>query len=1191
MKPHRGLRLAILFVLAALILLASGGAAVANGQRIVQDDPGNPTKFSIDGAIANGSTSTSELYIGTVASYLGDKADGKTPVFKGGFGVHPNDILLMNDRVGIVLAVGTPDPWGYPGGSILDAGRVIDIPSGSTDLTDAILGEDTVLTVQFLFNEWDEWAPVNSGMIYYDLVNYNFVTKQLDSTHGIPAVQVTRKYLVPYTPPGGVPTPRDLDIVSYYSIAPGKDFAYMIDTITNNGGAFSTFCNNEVSLSNKGGDGIDTKTVQPLAAANAYNWIEGPNGEPSRQFSTTLICPGDNPGSDGRIHPFATFRGATGYRELRFSDLSYVENETRFYESYLMIDDECSWQKVYDFWADFKNINTFLVSGSVTDTNGDSVPYPVVMIYRNGALYGWVMGDAEGEYQMRLPDEGDIHQYQLKVAKSGTVESDLSDEFTSATVPSAGIDLTVGDDLVPVTFHFQDQDGRPVWGRVSVGTIPTISFTGKNYFFCDNAADGSVTKGDVTTLVAPGDYSATCSGEGFGFYSYTSASNVFNQVVTGNTSTGTNRTVTIQKPISAPTDWFGIDNHHHGWRADAFSPPEDVAKAQITAGLEVLTLDDHEHTVDNIHVYNWARKMDATGYMPSEEITASWAHFDAVPLTEYAYERWLDRDQKNEIVNTNLPLQGIIDDAHNAGLACGANHPNHSYGLFLADDHDTVPGGMSDDFDGIEAQFNKQTLDEAMNYWNAYVADGSYRGCEVKRPHYIYASTDIHECGRGTGSGARRSYVYVKDGATKSARDFESFSLEFARNNAAGHSFNSSGVFITPTNGKVYGNTYRTDAEGNLTATFEVTSLNNVTDVYVFGSTGTKTGTGYFNIANHLVSQTTYTDSSTTRNFTLNLRGVEGRQWYAIAAASSAGRYAFTNPIWVNGPDVPLTRNITSVHSVITEPEILSDGGLMEQPPTAVLSTTPWTGFLLADWESMGNSGSGVYSLSFTAPEGYVFDSSLADPRKGVSVTSDGVVSRLTYMADSRGPSAAIGGVPGGWVRGPVSLVFSADDGVGSGVDFIEYKIDSGDWTKGTEILISKSGTTVIACRATDMMGNVGSVVTRTVKIDRVKPEVATPKQAKAKRGGQALLRYRVTDTKPNSGKAKVVIRIKDRNGKGKLVKTLNLGQRPVKLALQTAKFKVPMRWQRGTYRFFVYATDLAGNKQVKIASNKLVVR
>ena len=53
----------------------------AEAGRVVQDDPDNPIKFSIDPAIADGSVSTSDLYIGTVGSYLGNRADGKTPVF------------------------------------------------------------------------------------------------------------------------------------------------------------------------------------------------------------------------------------------------------------------------------------------------------------------------------------------------------------------------------------------------------------------------------------------------------------------------------------------------------------------------------------------------------------------------------------------------------------------------------------------------------------------------------------------------------------------------------------------------------------------------------------------------------------------------------------------------------------------------------------------------------------------------------------------------------------------------------------------------------------------------------------------------------------------------------------------------------------------------------------------------------
>ena len=390
-------RISFVLLVALVALFSLTAIALAADGRVVQNDPNNPIKFSIDAAIANGSVSTPDLYIGTVGSYLGSAADGSTPVFQNGFGKNPNDILIMNDRVGIVLAIGTPDPWGYPGGSILDAGRVVSVPAGATDLKGATFGPDTVLTVQFLFNTWDAWAPANTGIVYCDLVKYNFTTKAIDNVNGVPAVQVNRKFAVPYND-AGVSVARDLDVISYYSIPADKEYAYMFDTVTNNGVAFSKESANEVSLSNKGGDGIDTKTVGALCAANTYNWIEDAAGDPARQFNTTLISPGQNPGSDGRLHPLASFTGARGYRELAFADPGYIVGESRAYESYLMIDDQCSWQKVFDFYAAYKDLDTFRVAGSVTDQAGAPVAYPVVVIYRGTTLYGWVMGDKAGHY-------------------------------------------------------------------------------------------------------------------------------------------------------------------------------------------------------------------------------------------------------------------------------------------------------------------------------------------------------------------------------------------------------------------------------------------------------------------------------------------------------------------------------------------------------------------------------------------------------------------------------------------------------------------------------------------------------------------------------------------------------------------------------------------------------------------------
>ena len=123
--------------------------------------------------------------------------------------------------------------------------------------------------------------------------------------------------------------------------------------------------------------GIDTKTVAALTAANTYNWVADDSGQPESQFSTTLISPGVNPGSDGRTHPFS---GSSVPGVIASSVLARTVPTWRVrpgsYESYLMIDDQASWQKVYDFWADYKGLETFNVSGTVTDSAGAPVSYP-----------------------------------------------------------------------------------------------------------------------------------------------------------------------------------------------------------------------------------------------------------------------------------------------------------------------------------------------------------------------------------------------------------------------------------------------------------------------------------------------------------------------------------------------------------------------------------------------------------------------------------------------------------------------------------------------------------------------------------------------------------------------------------------------------------------------------------------------
>jgi C1A family cysteine protease len=110
------------------------------------------------------------------------------------------------------------------------------------------------------------------------------------------------------------------------------------------------------------------------------------------------------------------------------------------------------------------------------------------------------------------------------------------------------------------------------------------------------------------------------------------------------------------------------------------------------------------------------------------------------------------------------------------------------------------------------------------------------------------------------------------------------------------------------------------------------------------------------------------------------------------------------------------------------------------------------------------------------------------------------------------------------------------------------------------------------------------------VKIDTRKPLTKAPYAATAARGRTATLKYKVVDPRPGSPTATVTIKIKNRAGR--VVKTLGPYKGKAVNTLLTAKFMVPRPWRAGTYRFFVYAKDAAGNAQVlPVGSNKLVVR
>jgi hypothetical protein len=203
----------------------------------------------------------------------------------------------------------------------------------------------------------------------------------------------------------------------------------------------------------------------------------------------------------------------------------------------------------------------------------------------------------------------------------------------------------------------------------------------------------------------------------------------------------------------------------------------------------------------------------------------------------------------------------------------------------------------------------------------------------------------------------------------------------------------------------------------------------------------------------------------------------------------------------------------------------------------------------------------------------------------------------FTVVKDVLAPvTTATDAADGGWYKASVTIDLAAADGAGeSGVKQLSYALGTAaptvvaTATAGVDVAIdgtTANGALALAYQATDVAGNVEVLKTLTINIDTKKPTTSAPSAASALKGRTATLKYKVTDAVPNAGKATVMIKVKSRAGK--VVKTIKAGGATVNKTLY-AKFGCKLA--RGTYTFSVYATDMAGNAQAKIGSNKLTVK
>jgi len=211
-----------------------------------------------------------------------------------------------------------------------------------------------------------------------------------------------------------------------------------------------------------------------------------------------------------------------------------------------------------------------------------------------------------------------------------------------------------------------------------------------------------------------------------------------------------------------------------------------------------------------------------------------------------------------------------------------------------------------------------------------------------------------------------------------------------------------------------------------------------------------------------------------------------------------------------------------------------------------------------------------------------------------------GAVSAYGDLAsDTMAPTTTTNAVASYWDDAVITLTAADDEGVA----YIYHELDNGiarlTKVEGSPASVEAPlsftgqhknpgvGTHTLKYWAQDINGNVEAQQTLTFEVvsDTVKPTTSAWAVA-ARRGRVATLKYRVNDPEPTKGTAAVSIKIKNRAGK--VVKTMSAGAKSVNAQL-TKNFRC--RLAKGTYRYYVYATDASGNAQSKIGSARLTVK
>ena len=724
---------------------------------------------------------------------------GPTPI-QDGDAKSAGDITVINEKLAFALAVTSPVPYGVPRGAIVDVAPVV---NGGA-------GRDCVEFADFIPNAWSAWPNTY---------------QHIDILERGPLRAVVR-------------TVRDwgrVTITTLYTLDSNSDSVDIRATMKNTGPALpdllsglTLWPNGGYLFAVAGMAGIERGRTDLAIAKRVVAYDEN--------WSVALHAPYldhiDNGGKD------------------MFQQHSLGAGDSREFQAWLQVGARGDLQPVVSGEIVRQHLESGKVRGSIGGGDGKPVAAPVIVVEKHGKPYAWVLGDA-GAYELTLP-VGDYSLY-------ATAKNYSQSERVALQVKSGATAVVDFHGLqIPGSIQWTVTDarsGKPLDARLSIadGQKPVVEFLGRKTFFTQLDH-----KGRAQMPIAPGDYVFSVSAGG-GFLSE-------RRRVTVKVAPGEASSVSVAvTPAFDPSarHWYAADLHHHADQAEAVTPPADLARSQLAAGLDLLFVSDHDSTVNHRQLQRIADER-AMPFIAGVELSASWGHFNAYPL---------DLGQKLQIDTATASVDEILREARRQGASVvQVNHPFIPYGYFTSVAAGVAPGGFNPGFELVEINADvpgddEKVLQTLRHFWSA-----GHR-------YYLAGGTDTHDVWRDE-SGSVRTFVHL-DGVPSAQ--------SYAQALRAGHAYVSSGPLVYPS--VMFGDTLKVKPSQSFALAFDLQSIAGLRQVQLVGAGGVlKTQSLAAAAREAHVEFPLSTESST---------------WFALVVEDSQGRKAYTDPIWVDAVAAP----------------------------------------------------------------------------------------------------------------------------------------------------------------------------------------------------------------------------------------------------------------------------------------------